>query len=420
VGALHFDSEQRFTCQQCGRCCRRGWDIALTAGEAAAYRKADVARLYRESASDVEGAASDPFEAIAGHAGLLRIRKRADGACGFLSAENRCRIHEELGASKKPLTCRLFPFRFQPAAGQAPVSLSFGCPTVVANKGASVESQARELLALRKEWLQEHREPEVASFALVKGRSLAGTSVGALRRSLRAMLARPGPEGRPDLQANVSRMAVLFDDLTRLRVLRLEAAAFGEYLELVAGHAAQSEKPVAARSPSAFARLFFRGLVFVTLAARMQLEARSSSGLRLGLRLRLFALLAHCHGLGPAVTGCDLGAARRARAELRDPALHAIAWNYLRAQLETLGAGHRPVLDELAIAIAHLNVATLLAAMRAGQAGKTQADAADYTEALMEAVDLAHAESTRILGRLLATFAAGVESLWLFAAGPRL
>jgi lysine-N-methylase len=414
LAALHLDPEQRFTCQQCGRCCRRGWDIALTAGEAALYRKAGVARLFRESADDPEGSERLPFEPIAGHPGLLRIRKRADGACGFLSAENRCRIHEELGAAKKPLTCRMFPFRFHPTAGPTSVSVSFGCPTVVANQGASLESQAHELGALRKEWTREHPEPEVSSWTLVKDRALPHMSLGALRRHLRAMLDRPGPDGPPDLAANVARMAALFEDLTRLRVLRLSAAAFGEYLDLVAGHAAQSDKAAPARPPSLLSRLFFRGLVFVALAARMQLHERRSWG----LRLRLFALLAHCHGLGPAVAACDLGAARRARVDLRDPALHAMARNYLRAQIETLGTGRRPVLDELSLAIANLNVAALLAAMRAGRAGRPEADATDYSEALMEAADLAHAESTGVLGRLLATFAGGTESFWLFAARP--
>ena len=60
---------------------------------------------------------------------LQRIRKRADGACGFLSADNRCRIHEELGAAKKPLTCRLFPYAFHTAADGVVVTASFGCPT---------------------------------------------------------------------------------------------------------------------------------------------------------------------------------------------------------------------------------------------------------------------------------------------------
>ena len=38
--ALRHYAEQRFTCAQCGRCCRRGWDIAVTAAEVEGYRKA--------------------------------------------------------------------------------------------------------------------------------------------------------------------------------------------------------------------------------------------------------------------------------------------------------------------------------------------------------------------------------------------
>jgi len=412
VAGLHYDGEQRFTCQQCGRCCRRGWDIAISQGEGALYRKADVGRLFRERADAGEGAARDPFEPIAGHAGLLRIRKRADGACGFLSPENRCRIHEALGAAKKPLTCRLFPFRFHPADGLPVVTASFCCPTVVANQGASLAAQARELVALGEEWQREHPEPPVTSYALVAGRSLTGRSLGTLRRTLRALLDRAGPDGRPDLRANAARMAALLDDLTRWRVVRLADAAFAEYLELMARHAQKSEKAVTTRPPSALARVFQRGLLFVTLAARMQLlEARS-----LGLRLRLFALLLHCHGLGPAIQACDLSAARRARVELSDPALAAIVWNYLRAQLETLGTGRRAVVDELAIAISHLNVALILAAMRAGRAGRVAANAEDLREALMAAVDLAHAGSDGALAGILALLASGGEALRLFVA----
>jgi lysine-N-methylase len=414
VSGLRLDTEQRFTCQQCGRCCRRGWDIAVTPGEVAAYRKADVGRLYRESADAAEDATRDPFVPSA-HSGVLRIRKRTDGACGFLSAENRCRIHEQLGAAKKPLTCRLFPFRFHPGDGVPVVTASFCCPTVVANQGASLASQARELDTLRRDWDHEHQDAALASCTLVSGRPLAGASLGTLRRTLRALLERAGPEGPPELRANVARMAALVEDLARWRVTRLEDAAFAEYLELIAGHAARSERPLAPRPPAALARLFLRGLLFVTLAARMQLVAARSWA----LRLRLVGLLLHCHGLGPAVAACDLGAARRARVELRDPALAAIARNYLRAQIETLGTGRWPVVDELAIAIGQLNVACLLAAMRAGRAWRADADAEDLREALMEAADLAHADDQGLLGRILVTLAAGVESLWLFAAGPQ-
>jgi Fe-S-cluster containining protein len=100
VAVVLLDPEQRFTCQQCGRCCRRGWDIALTPGEVKAYRQVKAERYYREREGSPEGADSDPFDPLPG--GYGRIRKRADGACGFLSPENRCRLHEELGAERKP------------------------------------------------------------------------------------------------------------------------------------------------------------------------------------------------------------------------------------------------------------------------------------------------------------------------------
>src|SRR2546428_4676792 len=63
---LRFDAEQRFTCRQCGRCCRRGWDIVVTRGEAEAYRRASAERRYREGEGAPRGAASDPFETVPG------------------------------------------------------------------------------------------------------------------------------------------------------------------------------------------------------------------------------------------------------------------------------------------------------------------------------------------------------------------
>jgi hypothetical protein len=119
------------------------------------------------------------------------------------------------------------------------------------------------------------------------------------------------------------------------------------------------------------------------------------------------------------VAGVDLGAVRRAHVDLDDPALHAIAYHYLRAQLEALGTGPRPVLDEIAISVALLNVAVVLARMRAARAGRAVADVSDLTEGLMEAADLAHAEPGGVLGSFLATLSGGVEALHMFASGPQ-
>src|SRR5260221_57068 len=284
--ALRHYAEQRFTCAQCGRCCRRGWDIALTAGEVEGYRKAGAAAWYTETdtAAETETGTVDPFEPLSGHAGHFRIRKRADGACGFLSAENRCRIHEQLRGARKPLTCRLFPFRFHPIEGKAVVSASFCCPTVVASEGEPVSAQIR--------------------------------------------------------------------------------------------------------SPA--------------------------SGMGLGLRARLVRLLAHTHGVGPAVGDVDLRAGRLVSRGFEDPAVHGLVHHYLRATVEDLGTGRRPVVDELVMAVALLDAALAFAAMRAGQAGRTAIDSAALSEGLLETMDLAHAEPAGAYARVLVSLAAGLDALWMF------
>ena len=418
--ALRHDDDQRFTCRQCGRGCRRGWDIALTAAEVEGYRKAGAERWYTRREPD-EGAGADartdtvdPFEPIPGHPGHFRIRKREDGACGFLSAENRCRIHERLGGARKPLTCRLFPFRFHPVEGKAIVSASFCCPTVVANEGQPVAAQLRALSALHGEWARAFPEPKRA-VELVSGHPLAPATLATLREVLRAMLDRTGPDGRRDLRANVARMAALLDDVTRHRVLKLDPARFAEYVELTGRYAAGSDRPPAPARPSAVGRLLFRGFLFAVLAAREQLRSRETSGLRLGLRARLARLLAHAHGLGPGVGDVDLRAARGVAPALDDPAVETLVHHYLRAAIEDLGTGRRPVVEELALSVALLDAALAFAAMRTGQAGARAVDAATMADGLLETMDLTHLEPEGGYGRVLGALAGGLDALLLFS-----
>jgi Fe-S-cluster containining protein len=426
--ALRHYAEQRFTCAQCGRCCRRGWDIAVTAAEVEGYRRAGAFHWYTEDA-DAEPAPPaaagspaaststepvDPFEPIAGHGGHFRIRKRADGACGFLSKDNRCRIHERLGGARKPLTCRLFPFRFHPVEGKAALSTSFCCPTVVANAGESVAAQLRPLGGLYSEWSRAFPE-EPRSLELVDGRSLSVAAAATLREVLRQMLDRPAADGRPDLRASVGRMAALLDDLTRHRVLKLDSARFDEYVELTGRYAAGSDRPSPPAKPSAIGRVLSRGFLFAVLAAREQLRG-PDSGLRLGLRARLIRLAAHTHGLGPGVADVDLRAGRVVARSLEDPEVHGLVHHYLRAAISDLGSGRRPLVDEMVIAVALLNAALAFAAMRAGAAGRTTLDAESVTEGLLETMDLAHAEPEGAYARVLVALAGGLDALRGFAS----
>ena len=212
-------------------------------------------------------------------------------------------------------------------------------------------------------------------------------------------------------------MTTTADDWSRLRVLSLQDDAFTEYVELTGGYAVGSPKPPPRRRASRLSRLLFRGFVYAIVAARLQLEDGRRHGLRPGLRLRLARLLARAHGLWPGGEDIDLGAARRARVDLSRPELHALAHQYLRASIETLGTGRRAVVEEAGLAVALLQAGCVLAAMRAGRAGRAEVDRGGLAQGLLDASDLAHADPGAAYGALLATLSGGVDACFLFAEG---
>jgi len=405
---LRIDPDQRFSCAQCGRCCRR-WEIVVTAAEAGALNSRGAARWFRESAEGPEGTSRDPFEPIDRLPGFSRLRKRADGACGFLSPSNRCRIHEELGAARKPLTCQVFPYSFHPTPSAVIVSTSFGCPTIAANEGAPLGTGAAlaDITALRDAWFSTYRPPATAT-TLVDGRAIDRRSIHVLRTNLLQILNRADDGGR-DLRTNVRRMAAMLEDLTRARVLRLPDAGFAEYVALSVPYAATIDKAVPPRAPSRVGRWLQRGFLFSAAAMRLRMENRGASRWR--LRLLNARLLAHFHGLAPGVDRINLARLRGARLDVNAPELQTVIHHYLRASIESIDAGDRPLLDTLAIAVSRLNSACALAVMNAGH---QPIDAAAFRQALVEASDLAHADPRSLLGRLLGRLAGGVEALYTF------
>jgi len=342
---LEISSEQRFTCQQCGMCCRGAW-VVVTPAEAERYRKVGAGRWYTDAGMTTDGAPLDPFEPVAhGH---FRIRKRADGACGFLSPDNLCRIHEELGGEAKPLACRVFPFRFHPVEGRPLVTTSASCPTIVRNEGAPLAAQAREIAALRSEWTRAFPEKSGAQL-FARGRPIAPETLAAIKAALRRMLDPPATGGAVDLALAAERMAHWLEDLSRHRVARLEPAAFAEYAALTGTYAAESAAAPPPARASGVTRLLSRGFLFTVLAVR---EQAASSAPGPGRHLRRMRQLAHLHGLAPATEAVDRAALRHVTLDVSDPAVHRILRDSLRACVEGLGTGRRPVIDELAVATA--------------------------------------------------------------------
>ena len=399
--SLRLDTEQRFSCASCARCCTRPWEIVVTPAEVAAYR---------------DRYPHDAFAPIA-RSGFHRINKREDGACVFLTPANRCRIHEELGERNKPLTCRMFPFSFHAVGDVDVVRASFACPTVVANTGALIsDAKATEgLKDARTEWFRTY--PRVSGTVRVKEprRPIDDATLKILRTSFLQMLARAGSDGQIDLRENVARIANSLDDLSRSAVGTLDAQRFAEYVALTAPFAAKSDKRPKFRKTSWNGRLMQRGFLFVTAATQLRVGPKSHQSSRMSLRLKTMRLLAHFHGLGPGVEQFDLGLLKGAEIDLNGPELRPIVYNYLRSSIQTLGTGVRPIIDELAVAVSSLNAACMLAMMRAAKAGRP-VDRATFSEALVDAVDVSHADYG-LVARVLTFFAAGTEALHAFGNG---
>jgi len=402
---LLLSSEQRFTCTQCGRCCHRT-TVPVTKEEAEAIRRSGAA-LWRDDAGRTS---ADPFEPIPGHA-LFRIRKRSDGACGFLTAAGRCGIHETLGEPAKPIACRLFPFSFRPTDAEIIVSASFACPTVIANDGAAVAAQRSALSRLQAAWARQFPEP-ASSIEFVRGHAISRDALARMRSYLTLALDRS-----PDVRGNLRRVAALLADWSRSKVLQLEPDAFVEYLELTGNYALSADSPASTRAPGRVARLLFRGFLFAVLGLQVRLDSQRGShdarG-RVGTGVLLARLLAHVHGLGPAVAGFDMRRAMRLPIALDDPAVGAIVHRYLQAGFETLGATRRSIVDEIAMRVAYLNAACVVGAMHAAAAGKPAVDAESLTQGLLAAGDLSHTDGGGRLSALLTTFAGGVETLRMF------
>lgn len=403
--SLRIDPEQRFACSQCGRCCR-GFDVVVSAAEIDLYRRNHAAAWFRE-ADGAEGTDREPFEPIPDMVALQRIRKRASGACGFLSPDNRCRIHEELGAANKPLTCRLFPFSFHPAADAIVVKASFGCPTVAANDGRPIGAgEPRAAIdALFKEWSRGGPSARPA-MRLVAGREIDARTGRVLRDNFRAMLARD----KGDLRSGIRRVAAAIDDLTRSRVVQLADAELSEYISLTVPHAATRGDAPAARDPGAIARLLQYGFLYAVVSIR---EDRAHPDWtpfqRRQSRLRL---VAHFHGLAPRVGRVNVKALKRQRVDINHEDMRPLVTHYLRSTLETLGAGGKSIVDEIAVAASCLNAAIALAIMNAEAAGTT-VNRKGLIEALTEASDVLHAQS-RLLGWVLARLSA--DALWTVAS----
>ncbi len=150
----------RFTCHQCGDCCR-SFPVSLSDAERETYSKRD----WKDVLPDHAGPVFDEVSRGGGKVASL-LKRQPDGACVFLR-DNLCQIHAKLGMQEKPLACRLFPFTIVAGDDEDPrprVGCHFACKGLAAGDGAAVAGEKRALEELASELsgvisLEPNRDP---------------------------------------------------------------------------------------------------------------------------------------------------------------------------------------------------------------------------------------------------------------------
>jgi Fe-S-cluster containining protein len=75
----------------------------------------------------------------------FQIGRRENGECQFWKGGG-CEIHREAGGARKPSVCQLFPFGLVNTPDGYFVSLSYSCPTVLANSGPPAERLREDIV----------------------------------------------------------------------------------------------------------------------------------------------------------------------------------------------------------------------------------------------------------------------------------
>jgi Fe-S-cluster containining protein len=127
----------RFECSGCADCCLH-WPVPLTAED------------YERISGRLEDCPACLQSLSSRRANLINfsatLEKLAGGSCKFLTAEKRCSIHMDSGASEKPSICRLFPYAFTVTPDAVLASVSFASTAVLHNTGRLLSEQPEALL----------------------------------------------------------------------------------------------------------------------------------------------------------------------------------------------------------------------------------------------------------------------------------
>ena len=377
--ALEAPSGQNWSCHGCSNCCRGGLLITLDSS--------DRKRIVDQKWTSADGV--DPDSMIVPHGRGFRLGHQADGACVFLSAEGRCRIHARFGEPAKPLACRLYPLTFHPAGPRIAVGVRFDCPSAVQNRGAALSAQLEPMRHVAPFALQgmpasvpappvfAGRPVEWPEFHRVLQRLdalLAGTDAPLAHRLVRGLHALTGLEPLP---------------LARLTGRLAEQVIETPFREALTSAAAAT---LSATSPSLISRVLLRQQVLEQARRTTVRELQQTN------RYRWFLLKAAFHFLSGTGRTTELGegfgpvpfSKVEQVADSRTGEFDALLTRYLRVKLQTVSccgvAFHGLSLQDGFRALAlQFAVIRWLAHWHAAAAGRTQPVTVDFEAAVRRA-----------------------------------
>jgi lysine-N-methylase len=203
-----------------------------------------------------------------------QLGKRPDGSCVFLTEDNLCRIHRDLGESAKPLVCRLFPFQLVPLKDFAYVTLRQYCPSAAADMGRPLHEYLPYIAQLAEEGKLTAgpiKLPAIYPGCYRPWEDLLAVADG-LERLLR--------DERYSMARRLTHGLQFCDLLEQSRTDGMDGVEFGRLLDSLAATAASEEKSGEVfrrpRRPEMIARMLFRQILFEYLRLHPDYHARAT------------------------------------------------------------------------------------------------------------------------------------------------
>ena len=389
---IEIPALQNWSCHGCSDCCRGQLLITITPEE--------KQRIEKQKWAAADGV--EPATLIVTEGNAFRLAHQSDGACVFLDAAGRCRIHAKFGEEAKPLACRLYPLVIHPAGKKVVVGLRFSCPSAVENRGRPLSAQSPEIQKLVRLVVPEDYQagspppilaapdgewPDFLRFVKWLDTSLAANDVPVALKLLRALHWLGAVEkGRLD---------------------QITGTGADEILEALVQSAAQKisslQEPPA--RPSRFGRLFLRLMVFEHARTTRVNNPGESDGR--WQRLRAVLRFVRAGGRTPALRS-GLASVKFSDLEKSSgplsPPMEALVTRYFRVKIQSLHfcgrAFHdRPLIEGFRSLALLYPVILWLSRWLAVSDGRTEITAADVARAV-SMVDYHHSYSTHLEWRV--------------------